>query len=113
MGKLLHISKNMLGLNAIYNIRTFKIEAECKNIADACRLLKDKHGHVTEGNLIRNRYIVSRTKFSDVNELRNYINEKILLAKSSYGKYAILKETYNISELLLIVLEMRFLVKVL
>lgn len=48
--------------------------------------------YVTEGNLIRNRYIVSRTKFSDVNELRNYINEKILLAKSSYGKYAIIED---------------------
>lgn len=79
----------------IYNIKTFKIEAECKNIADACRLLKDKHGHVTEGNLIRNRYIVSRTKFSDVNELRNYINEKILLAKSSYGKYAIIEQYFR------------------
>ena len=76
----------------IYNIKTFKIEAECKNIADACRLLKDKHGHVTEGNLIRNRYIVSRIKFNNVNELRNYINEKILLAKSSYGKYAIIED---------------------
>lgn len=42
--------------------------------------------------MIKNRYIVSRTKFSDVNELRNYINEKILLAKSSYGKYAIIED---------------------
>lgn len=79
----------------IYNIRTFKLEAECKNIADAFRLLKDKHQSYVEGKIYKNRYIISKMKFTTVNDLRNYINKYILQTRSSFGKYAIIEDSHG------------------
>lgn len=73
----------------IYNIRTLKIEAECKNLADAFTLLKDKHKSFIEGKIYSKRYIISKTKFDNTNELVNYINEIVLTAQSIFGKYII------------------------
>lgn len=78
----------------IYNIRTFKFEAECKCLADAFRLLKTtgNKGDRAFNNLFKNRYILSKTKFSNKNELVNYISENFLVANSKWGKYIIVEK---------------------
>ncbi len=80
----------------IYNIRTFKLEAECKNIADAIRLItksNKQHSHNRAfSNLYLNRYIISPNKFENLNSLINYISEKFLVANSKWGKYIIIEK---------------------
>lgn len=78
----------------IYNIRTFKLEAECDCLADAFRLLKHSGGTKGEkafNNLFKNRYILSKIKFDNKNDLINYISEKFLVANSKWGKYIIIE----------------------
>ena len=75
----------------IYNIRTNKLEAVCKNATDAIRLIGNKHG-INIDNLYNNRYCISFTEFKDVQELRNYINQKFLVVNSKFGKYLICED---------------------
>ena len=79
----------------IYNIRTFKLEAECECRNDAFRLMGcKKHGgdKSPEAILYKNRYIISSKEFKTLTELVNYINEKFLVANSKFGKYLICED---------------------
>lgn len=80
----------------IYNIRTFKLEAECKCLADAIRLITKSNRH-SWGNraftgVFLNRYIISKTKFTNLNDLINFISENFLVANSKWGKYIIVEK---------------------
>lgn len=77
----------------IYNIRTFKFEAECDCIADALRLMKTSavKGERIFNNLFKNRYILSKIKFTNKNDLINYISQNFLVANSKWGKYIIIE----------------------
>lgn len=76
----------------IYNIRTFKIEAECKCLADAYRLLGAKKGNDPFKRVYKNRYCLSKEKFSDMEDLVNYISKNFLIANSKWGKYIIIEK---------------------
>ena len=78
----------------IYNIRTFKLEAECNCRSDAYKLLGvvSHGGKNREMNLYKNRYIISSKKFDTLTELTNYINENFLVANSKFGKYIICED---------------------
>lgn len=84
----------------IYNIRTFKFEAECKNLADAIRLITKSNTQHSRSrvfdNLYLNRYIITPNKFDDLNSLINYISEKFLVANSKWGKYIIIEKDNKI-----------------
>ena len=85
----------------IYNIRTLKLEAECDCVADAIRLITKKsnqHSHDRAfTNLFLNRYIISKEKFNDLNELINYISKNYLVVNSKWGKYAIIERDGHIT----------------
>lgn len=79
----------------IYNIRTFKFEAECKCLADAAKLLTKSRSLSSNrafNNLFLNRYIITKNKFNNLNELLNYVSEKFLTANSTKGKYIIIEK---------------------
>lgn len=75
----------------IYNIRTFKIEAECKCLADAYRLLGAKKGNDPFKRVYKNRYCLSKEKFDNMEDLVNYISKNFLIANSKWGKYIIVE----------------------
>ena len=78
----------------IYNIRTLKFETECKCLADAAKLLTNKKTLDSErafNTLFKNRYIITKVKFKNLNELLNYSSEKYLVANSVKGKYIIIE----------------------
>ena len=75
----------------IYNIRTFKIEAECECLADAYRLLRAKKGNNPFNRVYKNRYCLSKEKFNNMEDLVNYISENFLVANSKWGKYIIVE----------------------
>jgi hypothetical protein len=75
----------------IYNIRTFKLEAECDCVNDALRLLHVKKGNNHFNRVFSNRYCLSRTKFDDLSSLVNYISENFLKANSKFGTYIIIE----------------------
>lgn len=79
----------------IYNVRTFKLEAECDCLADAFKLMKHTgiKGDKAFSNLFKNRYILSKIKFSDKNSLINYISKNFLIANSKWGKYIIVEDS--------------------
>lgn len=80
----------------IYNIRTWKLEAECKCIADAMKLVSDKGTSRSQTyattTLFKNRYIISLNKFEDLNQLINHVSQNYLIANSKFGKYIIVKK---------------------
>lgn len=78
----------------IYNIRTLKLIAECDCLADANR--KIKRGHFTGdrafNSLFKNCYILTKVKFTNKNDLINYINQKFKKVNSKFGKYIIIEK---------------------
>lgn len=84
----------------IYNVRTFKLEAECDCLADAIRLITKSNNHSwgnrVFNNLFLNRYIISKSKFNNLNELINFISEKFLVANSKWGKYIVIEKDGNL-----------------
>lgn len=83
----------------IYNIYTLKLEVECKCLADAIKLVsnkKDTSLSEIQNHLYRNRYIITCNRFTHTYELENYINEFILCANSSKGKYIIIEDNSNL-----------------
>lgn len=84
----------------VYNIRTFKLEAECECLADAIRLITKSNNHSwgnkAFANLFLNRYIISKTKFNNLNELINFVNENFLVANSKWGKYIVIEKNNKI-----------------
>lgn len=85
----------------IYNIRSYKLEAECDCVADAIRLItkkSDRHSHDRAfTNLFLNRYIITKEKFSNLNDLKNYVNKNYLVVNSKWGKYAIVEKDGQIT----------------
>ena len=73
----------------IYNIIDKTLVAECPYGKAALRLIQDKNGSYSETKIYKEKYCLSTTKFKNLNELVNYINENILTASSSFGKYII------------------------
>lgn len=68
---------------------------ECNCLADAVRMLTKAKSHSRKGvfdNVFLNRYIISPTKFEDLNSLVNYISEKFLVANSKWGKYIVIEK---------------------
>jgi group I intron endonuclease len=79
----------------IYNIRTYKLEAECDCVADAIRLINRSSKRASHDraftNLFLNRYIISKEKFENLNDLINHINKNFMIVNSKWGKYAIIE----------------------
>ena len=85
----------------IYNIRSYKLEAECDCVADAIRLItksSNRHSHDRAfTNLFLNRYIISKEKFKNLNDLINYVSKNYLVVNSKWGKYAIIEKNKHIT----------------
>lgn len=76
----------------IYNIKTLKLEAECKNVTDAVALVSNKKApsyNDIKNHLYRERYCITEEFFNNKVDLINYINKNILKCKSSKGTYLI------------------------
>lgn len=77
----------------IYNIRTFKLEAECDCEADAFRLLKQKNTHNNSRRIFSNRYIMVYNKFDTLSSLKNYFYENFYKqTRSSFGNYIVTED---------------------
>lgn len=76
----------------IYNIKTFTFECECACSADACRLVGYKKSNFEEYRVYSGSYIMVRTPFNNLCELRQYIDEFVTCANSIKGKYLIIDD---------------------
>ena len=69
----------------IYNIRTFKLVAECKCIADNLRLLyNNSEVHWREWGLIKNTYTISLIKYTNLKDLVNAIYKNVMFINGKY-----------------------------
>ena len=73
----------------IYDVITKTLVGEFPYHKAALKFLSDKNGSYSENKLYKKRYCISETKFVYLNDLVNHINEKVLTATSTIGKYII------------------------
>lgn len=78
----------------IYNISTWKLEAECDNLAEAAHILglKDISSfsrNKVECRLFGNIYIISITKYQYLHELQNHVYKNIFKYIGTKAKYVI------------------------
>jgi group I intron endonuclease len=73
----------------IYNVKNKTLVGEFPYLRAALRFLDDVGHNYIEGKLYKDTYCLSKIKFNTINELCNYINEIVLTARSSFGKYII------------------------
>lgn len=88
----------------IYNIRTWKLVQECKNIPEAGILLYNNKAGLSTNNiytrLIKGTYIVSFIKFNIISDLKNYVCKNILYYKGNtinLNKYLIIENNSEIN----------------
>lgn len=69
----------------IYNVKTFKLEAECNCIADALRLLyNNSKVNFREWSLIKDTYTISFTKYETLDKLTNAIYKNVMFVNNKY-----------------------------
>lgn len=73
----------------IYDVINKTLVGEFPNHKSALNFLNDNNGSYSENKLYKKRYCLSETKFEILNDLVNHINEKVLTAISTFGKYII------------------------
>ena len=86
----------------LYNVITFEYLGYFNNLADVARRIKYKHGSnkAMLKTLMLGKYIVTRNKFKNISDLKNYVYENILKLETSpiYGnRYLIVKNKSNSS----------------
>lgn len=73
----------------VYDVISKTLVGEFPNHISALRFLNDSHGGYSENKLFKKQYCMSETKFIYLNDLINHINENVLTAISTFGKYII------------------------
>ena len=75
----------------IYNIKTWKLEAECSTFREAADLLAVDRDTVSTskllGRIYKDRYIITTQKIDSVVDLKNYFYRNFIKAKTSEGNY--------------------------